>query len=78
VDDDRGLVFWTRELDADDVAALATIGPEPYLMQELIARAYDIRVTVVGDTIFAARIETTQRRAWIRRLAPRRHGVPAA
>jgi hypothetical protein len=58
VDDRRGLVFWTRVLGVDDIAALSVAGPEPYLIQELIAKAYDIRVTVVGETIFAARIES--------------------
>lgn len=57
VDDTRDRVFWTRSLDREDIKALLMAGPEPYLLQELVAKAYDIRVTVVGDQVFAARIE---------------------
>jgi glutathione synthase/RimK-type ligase-like ATP-grasp enzyme len=51
-------LFFTRLLNDDDVAALATIGPEPYLLQRLIPKQYDLRVTIIGEELFAVRIDS--------------------
>jgi glutathione synthase/RimK-type ligase-like ATP-grasp enzyme len=52
-------VFFTSRVDAD-VVSLADLGPEPYLFQELVPKLYDIRATVIGNEVFAARIESQQ------------------
>lgn len=49
-------LFFTRLVSPDDVAAMNTLGPEPYLFQRLIRKAYDLRVTVIGDDLFTVRI----------------------
>jgi hypothetical protein len=36
----------------------AGLGPEPYLFQALIPKAYDVRVTVIGREVFATRIDS--------------------
>lgn len=51
-------LFFTTLLDADAVAGLEDLGPEPYLFQALVAKRYDVRVTVIGDDAFAARIDS--------------------
>jgi predicted ATP-grasp superfamily ATP-dependent carboligase len=51
-------LFFTSQLDAQAVAALDELGPEPYLFQALITKRYDVRATVIGDEVFAARIES--------------------
>ena len=55
---ERSEAFYTERLNADDVSALGDVGPEPYLFQELVEKRYDIRVTVVGEQVFASRIES--------------------
>jgi glutathione synthase/RimK-type ligase-like ATP-grasp enzyme len=44
---------WTRE----DLARLDTLSSCPAIFQEFIPGRYDVRVTVVGDEIFASRME---------------------
>lgn len=53
--DDQFVIHTTRleARDLDDESALAAA---PALYQRLIAKASDLRVTVIGDTIFACRI----------------------
>ena len=41
---------------------LADLGPEPYLFQELVRKKCDVRVTVIGDEVFATRIESQRTR----------------
>jgi glutathione synthase/RimK-type ligase-like ATP-grasp enzyme len=53
---DHDLVLWTTRLEADDITALAGAGPEPYCLQELVPKQYDVRVTVIGGVAYAARI----------------------
>jgi glutathione synthase/RimK-type ligase-like ATP-grasp enzyme len=53
----RQQLFFTSRLDPTTVQA-EDLGPEPYLFQERIAKMYDVRVTVIGDAAFAARIES--------------------
>lgn len=54
----RREAFYTELLNAEDLAALSHLGPEPYLFQELVEKRYDIRVTVIGEQVFACRIES--------------------
>lgn len=49
-------IFFTRLLSKEDVAALDTIGPEPYLLQRQVRKQFDLRVTVIGDDLIAVRI----------------------
>jgi glutathione synthase/RimK-type ligase-like ATP-grasp enzyme len=49
-------VFWTSPLDVADTDRLLDLGPEPYLFQALVPKAYDIRVTVIGNEAFAVGI----------------------
>lgn len=48
--------IWTRRID--DLTWLERLGPEPYLMQQFIAKTHDVRVTVVGETAFAVAIDS--------------------
>lgn len=52
IDQERSV--WTARVDRDD---LASIGPEPYLIQRFIARAFDVRVTVFERECVAVRID---------------------
>lgn len=52
-------LFFTTLLESADAAS--DIGPEPYLFQALAPKRYDIRVTVIGDEAFAARIASQER-----------------
>jgi len=55
--DDEKVFFTSRfELAADD--ALDDFGPEPYLFQQFVPKHYDVRVNVIGDNVFATRIES--------------------
>ena len=54
--DEHRLFFTTRV--AEDAVSLANLGPEPYLFQELVEKLCDIRVTVIGQQAFAARIDS--------------------
>jgi glutathione synthase/RimK-type ligase-like ATP-grasp enzyme len=51
-------IFFTSLLDADASQRLDKLGPEPYLLQALVDKRYDVRVTVIGSEAFAARIES--------------------
>lgn len=51
-------VFFTRLLSADDVEALAELGPEPYLLQHRVPKQYDVRVTVIGEEVFPVAIHS--------------------
>lgn len=68
---ERERVFFTSLLDEN--VNLDHLGSEPYLFQELIDKRYDVRVTVIGDDVFAARIDSQDqpetRTDW-RRSAP--------
>jgi hypothetical protein len=55
--DSEGLFFTTLLDDAARTAA-ASLGPEPYLFQDFVDKEYDVRVTVIGDQVFAARIDS--------------------
>jgi hypothetical protein len=52
-------LFFTSRVDPD-VVSLRELGREPYLFQELIPKLCDIRATVIGEEVFAARIDSQQ------------------
>lgn len=56
--DGRPKLFFTRLLNKEDVAALADVGPEPYLFQRHVPKRFDARVIVIGEEAFAARIDS--------------------
>lgn len=51
------LYVYTTFLDDEDYERIAAAALTPSIYQEAITRVADIRVTVVGDRVFAARIE---------------------
>jgi glutathione synthase/RimK-type ligase-like ATP-grasp enzyme len=53
-------LLYTQRLEQGARAALASIGPEPYLFQRLVPKRFDVRVTVIGDTPFGCRIDSQQ------------------
>lgn len=55
-DDDTSRLFFTSLLDDEARKAVTQLGPEPYLFQEHVEKRYDVRVTIVGDEVFAVRI----------------------
>jgi glutathione synthase/RimK-type ligase-like ATP-grasp enzyme len=54
-DDQR--LFFTSKIEAERLDAEA-LGPEPYLFQGLVEKAFDVRVTVIGEEVFAVEIES--------------------
>ena len=55
IDDAR--TFWTSRVQQDD---LTTLGPEPYLLERFIERRADLRITVVGEEVFAVSIDSSE------------------
>lgn len=51
-------LFFTTLLDADAISALSDIGMEPCFFQAFVPKRYDVRVTVIGEEVFAARIHS--------------------
>jgi glutathione synthase/RimK-type ligase-like ATP-grasp enzyme len=56
-------IFFTSRLDDEAKGHLDRLGPEPYLLQALVRKRYDVRITVIGTDAFAARIESQSDRA---------------
>jgi glutathione synthase/RimK-type ligase-like ATP-grasp enzyme len=54
--EDRHL-FFTSKIEAETLAVDA-LGPEPYLFQGLVDKVLDVRVTVIGEEVFAVGIES--------------------
>jgi hypothetical protein len=54
---DEGL-FYTSPIMGADLADDDAFGPEPYLIQELVPKDHDVRVTVIGDHAYACRIDS--------------------
>ncbi len=54
-------LFFTSRFDLTEEDDLSDLGPEPYLFQGLVAKRYDLRVTVIGDDVFAVRIDSQER-----------------
>jgi len=57
---DEGITkfLYTREMADCDVSQLDTLRLAPSILQEKVDKEFDIRVTVVGESVFAARIYT--------------------
>ena len=55
---DGDQLFFTTEVTQDSLREAPCFGPEPYIFQELIEKAYDVRVTVIGDGVYACRIDS--------------------
>jgi glutathione synthase/RimK-type ligase-like ATP-grasp enzyme len=51
-------LFFTSVVGEADVRAFGGHGPEPYMFQKLIEKQYEIRVTVIGELIFAVRLDS--------------------
>lgn len=51
-------LFFTSLVGREALKSLSEVGHEPYLFQELIKKRYDVRVTVIGDDAFAAKIQS--------------------
>jgi len=51
---------FTELLDDNDLAALDSLRGCPLTIQDYIEKAYELRVTVVGDRIFACKIDSQQ------------------
>jgi hypothetical protein len=51
-------IFFTSRLGHDERQRLDGLGPEPYLLQALVAKRYDVRVTVIDSEAFATRIDS--------------------
>jgi glutathione synthase/RimK-type ligase-like ATP-grasp enzyme len=51
-------LFFTSLVDESDVAAFEKGGPEPYLFQRLVEKDHELRVTVIGERVFAVRLES--------------------
>lgn len=49
-----GRALWTKRVTDD--GWLERIGPEPYLLQRFVDKIRDVRVTIVGDDVFAVAI----------------------
>ncbi len=55
-DGDR--ILYTQRIHAATLSALETLGPEPYLLQAFIDKVADVRITVIGEQVFACRIDS--------------------
>lgn len=51
-------LFFTSRFEVASGDELDDLGPEPYLFQQFVPKLYDVRVTVIGDEVFATRIES--------------------
>jgi len=54
-------LFFTSLLSERDIEDFAADWREPYLFQHLVDKAHDVRVTVIGESVFAVRIESQDR-----------------
>jgi hypothetical protein len=52
-------VFFTSRVTPESLP-LDELGPEPYLFQAFVAKSFDVRATVIGEDVFAARIESQE------------------
>ena len=51
-------LFFTTLMTDAELEAFPAVGSEPYMFQSLVEKESDIRVTVMGDRVFAVRIES--------------------
>jgi hypothetical protein len=61
--DEGPRLFFTSRFEPEPGDLLDDLGPEPYLFQELVPKCHDVRVTVIGDAVFATRIESQETEA---------------
>jgi glutathione synthase/RimK-type ligase-like ATP-grasp enzyme len=55
----RSQVVYTHLLTDDDLADLREVHHTAYLFQEYVPKAFEVRLTVVGNEFFAAKIDTS-------------------
>ncbi len=64
--DDRAGILYTHRVTAEDEEQLESVRYGPTFLQSLVPKARDIRVTVIGEALFAAAIESmTMADAWV-------------
>nr|WP_229869396.1 hypothetical protein [Streptomyces inusitatus] len=63
IESDELKVVYTRKLTARDLGDLAGIGTTARLFQAWLDKAYEIRLTVVGDAMFAAEVHAGSKAA---------------
>ena len=51
-------LFFTSLVDEHALAAFATDDPTPYLFQQMIEKTCEFRVTVIGEKVFAVRLDS--------------------
>jgi glutathione synthase/RimK-type ligase-like ATP-grasp enzyme len=77
---DKDRVFFTSALSNNELP-LSGLGREPYLFQARVPKRYDVRVTVIGNDVMAARIYSQQqedaRTDWRRGATSPPHEVEA-
>lgn len=56
-DPDQPRTIFTSVVSQGDIEDIETIRLAPSILQEAIAKRFDVRVTVVGDKVFSAKIE---------------------
>jgi glutathione synthase/RimK-type ligase-like ATP-grasp enzyme len=56
IHENRRFGFFTTRVSERVLQQLDNLGPEPYLFQHYVDKSYDVRVTVVGEDVFAVRI----------------------
>ena len=54
-------LFYTSPVELDELSAENGFGREPYLLQALVDKRYDVRVTVIGEDAYACRIDSQAR-----------------
>lgn len=52
-------LFFTSQLKSESVS-LAELDAEPYLFQELVPKLSDVRATIIGEDVFAVRIDSQE------------------
>lgn len=65
LDGDEFRLVYTHRLDGGDLADLRGIGATGHLFQEWVAKRWDLRVTAVGDQIFATAIHAQSDRSLV-------------
>jgi glutathione synthase/RimK-type ligase-like ATP-grasp enzyme len=56
--DGRERLFFTSAVTEDALASFAQGDPTPYLFQQKIEKQHEFRVTVIGDKVFAVRLDS--------------------
>jgi glutathione synthase/RimK-type ligase-like ATP-grasp enzyme len=56
----RDSLFFTTLINDSDLDEFGDGGPEPYLFQRLIEKDFELRVTVIGEEVFAVRLDSQE------------------